>query len=205
MLGKNVRLFFSVFLVAVLIMPLQAQAADEAENFVNNISSKVVSIINDGAMDDKQKEKELEILFNKHVDTQWMAGFVLGKYKRTTSPELMKKYLELYHVYLVRSYVPRFKEYGSRDFKILRITQSDDNNYLVKMKLEGLNGQPDILVDYRLHKGKDGELRLTDVIGEGVSMVTTQRADFGGLISRKGMEYFLEKLEQKVNKLLEGS
>jgi ABC-type transporter MlaC component len=45
---------------------------------------------------------------------------------------------------------------------------------------------------------------LVDVVGEGISMIATQRSDFGGLLSRKGVDYFNEKLEKKVNKLMAG-
>jgi phospholipid transport system substrate-binding protein len=183
---------------------IAAAEVDGARAFVNGISKRVIDVINRTDIGDDGKEEKLVELFESHVDTDWMGEFVLGRFNRTITAAQKEKYLKLYHVYLVRSYVPRFQEYGSRELNILRINSKGDGDYLVKMNLTGAADMPEISVDYRIRKDLAGQFKLVDVVGEGISMIATQRSDFGGLLSRKGVDYFNEKLEKKVNKLMAG-
>ena len=41
-------------------------------------------------------------------------------------------------------------------------------------------------VDWRVRRNSTGELRIIDVIVEGISMGQTQRAEFGSVISKNG-------------------
>ncbi len=169
-----------------------------AKNFVVGISDKVFKVMNSQTFSAEKKESVLADIFNKYVDTKWMGTFVLGRYMQQLSPEQKKHYLELYHDYMIHSYVPRFRDYTGRDYEILRTEEKTNGEVVVQVRLKSMKGsEPDVNAYYRLHK-TDGTYKVIDFSGEGVSMITTQRSDFGGMISQKGVEHFLERLEAKV-------
>ncbi len=174
--------------------------AADPRDFVTKLTDKVLQIIRRDGLTDKQKETSLIKLFTNHVDSKWMAQFVLGRYWRDADAGQKKKYTSLYQDYLIQSYVPRFREYEGEEYEILRITDEGSRQYTIQSKLKGENGKPDVRVDYRIHK-KGGKFLIIDVVGEGISLITTQRSDFGGMISRKGLDHFIEKLEEKVKKM----
>lgn len=186
--------------------PAAAPAAEKAavpsnsgpKQFVDGLSKKVFGIMNDEALDTDQKQKALAGIFNQYADSKWMAMFVAGKYGKQLTPAQKSRYLKSYHDYLVYNYVPRFQEYTGKDYEILRV-QEKGQQTVVQVKLKGGSGS-DIRAEYLLRKG-DGGYKVVDLSGEGVSLITTQRSDFGGLIGSKGWDYFLDKLDEKVKKI----
>ena len=194
----------ALFVSGVLAVPAIAGGTDAsnsadssvAEQFVRSVSDDVLAIIQDNNLSNSAKEEALVSIFNTYVDTNWM-----GKYYRQASEEQQKRYLELYHEYLLRSYVPRFRDYAGGAFEIQRVVATGKKGFNVQSIIKGTNGDPDIRVDYTIKKNGEQAFRIVDIKGEGVSLLATQRSDFAGLISRKGLSYFLEKLEGKVAKL----
>lgn len=175
--------------------------ADGAKNFVKSISDKVLAVVKDKSLSDSQKEKELTNIFQNSVDAKWMGRFAMGKYFRQASGEEQSKYLKLYNEFLIHSYVPRFREYTSEEFKISDVKAVEDGQVMVQTELvPQTKDAPAIRVDYRI-KSDAGIYKVIDVVGEGVSLITTQRSDFGGMISSKGVPYFISKLEERVKNL----
>ena len=48
---------------------------------------------------------------------------------------------------------------------------------------------------------QDGNFKITDFIGEGVSLIMTQRNDFNAILDQKGVDGFLNFLSDKVKEL----
>lgn len=202
---KTVRLFvFITFFFFASVSAEVAASEEGAQAFVNDLSTNALSIISSKKMTSDEKEKELHKLFGKSVDTEWMGKFVLGRYYRTTADKDRKRYQKLYHEYLIRSYVPKFRKYTNEAVRIIRVTKNSSEDYTVQTKLISSGGN-DIRIDYRILENELGKFKVIDIVGEGISLITTQRSDFGGLISRKGVEYFIDKLESKVKKMIKGN
>ncbi len=193
---------FYILLVA-LLLPTFANASKlddkDPEKFADNIANKIVEIIESKKSESDQQE-ELIDLFEKYVDTEWMARFALGKYFRQLDSDQKKKYLEGYRDYVIYTYIPRFKEYTGERIKILSSLNQGDGEFIVKSSLKTSKTKNDILVDYRLKKN-GSSFKIIDIIGEGVSLITTQRSDFAAPISQKGLDFFLDRLDKKVQML----
>jgi phospholipid transport system substrate-binding protein len=56
---------------------------------------------------------------------------------------------------------------------------------------------PPIKVDWRVRELRDHSLVAIDVIVEGVSLVVTQRSEFGSVIERRGMDGLLSELRRR--------
>lgn len=176
-----------------------ANDTNAAKEYLDKTSQKAIAVLKSSDAD-KEKATQLEKIFTENTDTQWMANFVIGRYIRDAKPEQKTKYFDLYKKYLINSYVPKFKQYTGQDFKIGSVSDAGKGEFIAKTTIKSdKSATGDILVDYRLIKS-GSSFKIVDIIGEGVSLITTQRSDFGGLISQKGFDFFLEKLEEKVKK-----
>jgi phospholipid transport system substrate-binding protein len=176
----------------------QIKESDPKE-FANKVSERVLAILQASA-DENEKEKRLISLFQNHVDTEWMAHFVLGRYTKTADDSQLGKFNDLYKDYMLNSYVPRFKSYSGQGFEVLRVQDSAGDKHVAQMKIKQKDpSKPDIRVDYVFHQDAKGNFKIIDIIGEGVSLISTQRSDFGGIISKDGMDKFLEVLGTKVS------
>jgi phospholipid transport system substrate-binding protein len=176
-----------------------ANDTNAAKEYLDKTSQLAIDIIKSKDTDNK-KAAALEKVFVENTDTSWMANFVIGRYIREATPAQKTKYFDLYKKYLINSYVPKFKQYTGQDFKINSVTEVGKGELIAKTAIvSSKSSTGTILVDYRIIKS-GSSFKIVDIIGEGVSLITTQRSDFGGLISQKGFEFFLTKLEEKVKK-----
>lgn len=189
-----------IILVALIGLLVWAPAAhadvDQAQKFVTDLGDRVISILS-STQSNGQKEETLKTIFRNAVDTNWMGRFVLGRYYRTIKPEQQERYLNLYEEFLIQMYIPRFQEFAGQELQINQVHDAGKGEYFVYTEIVPKKSEPPVRVDYRIRKNGDS-FKIVDIVGEGISLITTQRSDFGGLISRKGSDYFIDKLEQRV-------
>ncbi|NDF11290.1 MAG: ABC transporter substrate-binding protein [Proteobacteria bacterium] len=191
--------FLLVLFVGVFAATPVSAATDGARNFVQSLSNEVIGVIESKSSDSAKSDKLKEI-FLRSVDTDWMSRFVMGANYRALKDGQKQEYTNLYKDFLVYSYVPRFKEYTGEKLKIINIREDKNNEFFVQTELVRSSDKPAVRVDYRLRQ-KDGSYKLIDIIGEGVSLITTQRSDFAGVISRQGSDAFIKMLTERVKNL----
>lgn len=194
------RIFSVVCIALVALFVMSASAGEkEARAYVNNVSTKVLDIMANTKIDQNEKQKKLITVFEQTVDTKWIGRFVLGRYYNTATPAQKKAYDDVYREFLIRSYVPRFKEYKGQKFELTETRKDGKDEYLVKTLITSANDAP-IRVDYRLRDVGES-YKISDIISEGVSLINTQRSEFGSVVSREGMDYLVEKLKKRLEKL----
>lgn len=176
----------------------QVKEVEAVQDFVNNLHQDIFTLINDDVKTKTAKLAELSEIFTEYVDVKWMSLYAIGKYRRMVAKAKLQAYSQSYQKYMIHNYVPKFEKYGAVDYKILNVNQKKPNLFEISMKYSDA-GQPDILVSYMLLKKKGSDkYQLIDIKTEGVSLLTTQRSDFSGLIAKKGFDYFLNKLQEKL-------
>ncbi len=196
-----IKRIISVFCAAFVVFAgVSAQAGEkEAKAYVQDVSNRVLDIISSSKFSQDEKQKKLIGVFEKTVDTKWIGRFVLGRYYNTATAAQKKAYDDVYREFLIRSYVPRFKEYKGQKFELTETRKDGNNEYLVKTLITSESDAP-IRVDYRVRDGGNG-FKVSDIISEGVSLINTQRSEFGSAVSREGMDYLIEQLKDRLAKL----
>ncbi len=194
-----VKRFFAA--VAVIMLPLcyaasAAASVEQARVFVTDLSDTTLGIIKNSSVSSAEKEQQLTALFKKTIDTEWIGKFALGRYIRTLTPEQKERYRTLYTEFLILNYVPNFRDYTGQTLNISSISEPAENNYLVQTAIVNPDGGT-IRVDYRLRQ-KGNDFVIYDIIAEGVSLITTQRSEFGSILAQQGVDGLLNKLEARV-------
>lgn len=193
---RFVAITFLFIVTAFAAVPAFASLEDNGKQFVDTMAGKVLAIIQDKTKSDDAKEAELRTIFNDKVDIDWMGRFAAGRYFARMSDEEKKRYSSAYHDYLLNSYVPRFREYTGEKIQVNGASKAAENEVMVQTSIVVPNVQQPVLVDYRL-KSAQGGFRVVDIIAEGISLITTQRTDFGTAIGNEGVDAFLARLEAK--------
>jgi len=173
-----------------------AHSEDEARAFVSQTADKAVAIIISDVSEEEISQK-LEALFTKQVGIGWISRFVLGRQWRQLEEAQKKSYQENYRKFLIKNYTESFREYtADTTYKITRSRPlKRDGQYLVGMEINQPKNPQPIKIDYRLHS-HDGAYQITDIVVEGVSLLTTQRSEFSSVIQRNGIEYLIENLNK---------
>ena len=190
-------------ITAFLALSFSAQAGspEGAKEYASSIGSRVLAILNDTGTDQGQKMDALEVLFVKVVDVEWVGKFVLGTHWRAATDAQKAAYMEAYRTFLIKHYTSRFADYGGETFDLPISREERKGEYFVRMEIKRPMGQAPVIVDYRLRENADNTYRVFDIIVEGVSLIATQRSEFGSVVSRKGLDDLTAKLKNKTDKL----
>jgi phospholipid transport system substrate-binding protein len=174
-----------------------ARAESDPKTFVANLGDEALKTLTETQLDDAERERRFRELFVSHFDVAGIGRTVLGRYWRTATAEEKAEYLKLFEDFIVKTYSSRFKVYSGEQFVVQDLREDRDGYATVKSTVESPAGQ-DVQVLWRTRQ-TDGELRIVDVMVEGVSMVITQQRDFASVVQRSGgtVEGLLAALREK--------
>ncbi|MFI4983930.1 MAG: phospholipid-binding protein MlaC [Rickettsiales bacterium] len=165
--------------------------------FVSSTSDKVIQIVKSSSQNNA-KETQLTALFEQVMDIDWIGRFTIGSYWNSLSDAQKGTYLTSYRKFLVSSYVPIFKDYNGQSFKVKSVKDMGNDSYLVETEITAPNSQVASKVEYRIKQTPSG-YKVRDIIAEGVSMINTQRSDFGSVLTESGFDGLNNKLLSKVD------
>lgn len=191
------RFFGPILAALALIMTVsaaQAATVSPQQAFIDKIASDVLAIVKSDAAD---KSTKLENIFANTVDFDWVGKFVLGRHFKTATPAQQTAYLAAYRPFIIKNYVSRLTKYTGQTYKITGTRTSTDGASLVSMQLLDPKGPP-VLVDYRV-SGKPGAFKVTDIVVEDVSLITTQRAEFNAVVNKNGLDFLISALKKKAS------
>ena len=169
-------------LLAGRFAPALAQdSGDEA--FVRQFSQKLIAVLNgSGSLADKRAA--ILPLIDQNVDVDGIARFSMGRYWRMATPAQQQQFTALFHRVLLQSITDKLGEYQGVSVTLGATTPRGNGRSAVSTTIDR-PGQPPTSVDWVIdHVG--GSPRVSDVIGEGVSLSITQRGDYSSYLQRNG-------------------
>ena len=198
---KLLRLFvvaLALCSAGIISAPSKAATSEEAGKYIEGIGSNALAVISNKSLDKAGKQAKLEAIFSDSVDFNWVSRFVMGRYWRQATDAQKTRYVAEYKKFLILNYTSRFTQYTSGSFKVTSSKDNGNNEFTVSMQIQAgaANSEP-VLVDYRVRAGDTGGFKIFDVIVEGVSLLATQRSEFGSVLSKEGIDYLTDQLVAK--------
>ncbi|MFQ3306829.1 MAG: phospholipid transport system substrate-binding protein [Candidatus Midichloriaceae bacterium] len=194
------RKFYLVFLLLFLfISPVLSNEKEVlVVDFVKNTAHEISSVMRSTDIDNDQKLNQLNRIFCKVVDINWMGKFAIGKYYKQLNKSEILEYKELYKNFLIQMYAPKFTDYNGESLKINSVKSIGNSQYIISTTIvSGDHSGKNIMISYRI-KEKDGVFKILDIIPEGISLVFGQRSDFTSVISQHGVDGLLDKIREKI-------
>ncbi|HYC53866.1 MAG TPA: ABC transporter substrate-binding protein [Candidatus Binatia bacterium] len=185
----------SLALTATLAAHATPAAGTSPEQFVEQTAGQVLEILRSTAAR-PDKLARLEALLDTRSDLETVTKLVLASNYRKFSDQQRTEFQKLFKQYLSATYGGQIDKYSNERIEVTGGRPEAQGDYTVQTRLKRGNGQPDILVDYRLRQ-KDGQWMLIDVIGEGVSLIANLRSQFQEILSQGGPERLLKVLREK--------
>jgi phospholipid transport system substrate-binding protein len=200
---KTAAFLLPCLLAVLLLLPLPAKATIDGgapSAFISELGTAAIAMLSNKDLDQKSKIDQFRELLQNGFALKAISRFVLGPYWKKTSPEQRERYTALFEEYVISSYANRLRDYGGETFKVTGEKLYDEKSAAVSTLILRPNGEP-VVVDWRIRR-RNGELKIVDVVIEGISMGQTQRSDFGSAIRGKGgdIDAFLDVLERKVRR-----
>ena len=188
---KSFVMTLSLFVLTVPIIK-----AGDVED-INSMVKKKVSVIFDllGKQDIEKNERNEKIVgeLNEIMDFQLAAYLSLGKHWKKVSKTQKKEFVETFQQYINNYIVEKIDLYTNQkidigDSKIVKKGRAE-------LEIGILSGGETLQVNFKLRKNKKKEWRVYDVDIEGVSLITTFRSQFSGVLKNSSFEELLEKLK----------
>lgn len=175
--------------------PPALASAETPEKFVERTSNDVLAILRDPAARHDAKIDRLQVMLDQRSDFETISKLVLAVHFRRFSDAQKKDFQALLHRYLTTTYGHQIDNYANETVSIVGGRPEARGDYTVQTKIHRTSGQ-DLSVEYRLRKAGD-EWRLIDVIGEGISLVSNLRSQFGEILNSGGPDKLLQVLRDK--------
>ncbi|MGI9493301.1 MAG: MlaC/ttg2D family ABC transporter substrate-binding protein [Geminicoccaceae bacterium] len=186
-------------LAAAFSLPLPALAAaspEAARDVIQTVGQQVLDILKDG-VSQEEKFDQLVILLDKWIDLDLVARLILARHWRTADEAQKQEYLKLFRAYALDSLASKLHIYNGQEFEVTSSQPAGKRDAVVKTLIYSPD-RPPLHVDWRLREKDDGNLVAIDLIVESVSMIVTQRSEFGAVVERNGMDGLLDELRQRI-------
>jgi phospholipid transport system substrate-binding protein len=130
-----------------------------------------------------------------HVDTQYCAQLVLGKYWRTATPQQRDRFINAFYHSMLNNYGAAIIEFTSNTLKVYPTRMSSDSQVAtVRTEMMRSSGPP-VSVNYYMHMTPQG-WKAWDVVIDGVSYILSYRQDFQPQIAQQGLDAVIDRLEK---------
>ncbi|UCM85608.1 MAG: ABC transporter substrate-binding protein [Rickettsia endosymbiont of Culicoides impunctatus] len=164
------------------------------DNYVNQLIKDGLEVFNDQNLTQDGKIAKSKMLILANLDLDWMAKFTLGVYRRTLTPEQIKQFTEVYGNYVSTVYADLVKNYHGQQPKVEQVRILDKGEFMVEMligtaKVNYLVRQKDV--------SDNSSFKVSDVITEGVSMISSQQSEFMNILSNSGFDTLIDELVKK--------
>jgi phospholipid transport system substrate-binding protein len=186
-----------LLLALLLLVAPPVAAAPTASAFVAELTEQAVTELNRTKAADTEREEQFRRLLLKGFDVETISRFVLGRHWRSATPALQSRYQALFPDYVVRVLAKLAPVYNGETLVILQEHRIEpDGDALVRTRVRRPDGEVLLArIDFRVRATGAGP-RIIDVVVEGVSMITTQRAEFDSVVGREGMAGLIAMMER---------
>lgn len=199
--GSLLRRTAGIALVAIALGAGVVSAADNSDpkRFVEATAEKVLEVLGDKDLTFEQKSAKLETYLDDCCDFATTAKLAMARNWRSLSTAQQEEFVGLFKNYLIVTYRDNINSYGGQTVEVTGGHDEPRGDYTVQTKIRGGNTD-DILVEYRLRRGKNGGWYIIDVVAEGISLISNLRSQFQEVMSSGGAETLMRKMREKAGK-----
>jgi phospholipid transport system substrate-binding protein len=187
--------------VPVAAAPAAAQSAaqESPSQVIETAANGLLKALNADRQAYRNNPSKVQALVDQyilpHVDTQFAAQLVLGKYWRKATAQQRERFINAFYHSMLNNYGTAIVAFTSNTLKVYPTRLSaGSQNATVRTEMARTSGAP-VDVNYYMHMTPDG-WKAWDVVIDGVSYVMSYRQDFGSQIAQQGINAVINRLER---------
>jgi phospholipid transport system substrate-binding protein len=161
-----------------------AAVSAEPVGFIDNLANHTLRILGEH-LPAAESEQRFKALLLENFDMPRISRFVLGRYWLTASSQEKEEFQGLLPDYVARSYSKRFANYSGETVKVTRSRPVREDTTVVSSQIVNPSGASPVSAEWWVVRTGD-DLRIIDVVVDGVSLVLTLRQEFVAVIEQQG-------------------
>ena len=170
----------------------------DPQEFVNEFVRNSVQNIITADVDDAEKTVRFRNLLESVFDIPSIGRFVLGRTWQRLESRDQDVFLSLFKDVIIQTWSRRFNEYDGQTIIVKGTIRDGKHGMVVNSVINGTAGKKYSL-QWRLRK-RASELKIVDIIVEGISMAITYRQDYASIMRKNsgGIDSLLDQLGLKI-------
>ena len=196
--GRSIAVILLCWTTSTGAVAAQGTPPNEASEFLGTLANHALSVLQSSELTLEQREAKVRDLLAENFDLEKIGRFVLGKSWREANDDQKKEYQRLFGEFVTQTYAKRLGGYTGEQFKVLKAEAYGKSDAIVLTEIARPSGPP-LKAGWRV-RGASGNLKILDVMVEGVSMAATQRSEFQSVVQNHGLNGLIEMLRLKVDK-----
>ena len=202
---RKLPVILSVYLVAISLgLPAQSAAmaqdgGDKPAKFIQGLADEAIAILRDREGSFDEREKRFREVLKDDFAMKKIGRFAAGKFWRQMSADQQQQYQQLFEEWVLKTYSIRFGGYSGETVNVLKTIKAGQTDVFVRTKIKSSSGRA-LKVDWRVRNIKDN-YKIIDVVVEGVSMLVTQKAEFGAVLRQRGIDGLIGILRSQLDRL----
>jgi phospholipid transport system substrate-binding protein len=181
--GRRALLFGALAALAAAPGKARADAAARAEALVETLGAELIGLLRSGRTE-AALYGDFERLLARYADVPVVAASSLGPPWRTASEAQKSAYVAAFRTYLARKYGKQFRDYQNATIAVVRARDGGRNGVLVETRIVRPGREP-FAVEWQVSE-RGGAPRVVNLVIEGVSLLTNERAEIGAMLEAEG-------------------
>ena len=153
----------------------------EPDVFVQSTVNRASEAL-DNKFSKEEKIKKLKDIAKETVDIRGIGFYTLGAYRKSATDKQIKEYASLFEQYFLKSFASRLAEYSNPEIEVKSKKEINKNYTMVSSVLVATEQRPEVKIDWRIYTKNPENLKIRDLIIEGLSLVRTQKEEFSSII-----------------------
>ena len=180
---KKFLIYISFIIINLTI--INKSYSIEPDVFVQSTVNRASHVLSDNLSKD-QKIDELKSIASETVDVKGIGMYTLGSYRKTLSEDQKKQYDDLFGQYFLKTFSSRLAEYSNPEIEVKSKEKLNENYTMVSSILVSTEQRPEVNIDWRIYTKNPDDLKIRDLIIEGLSLARTQKEEFASIIESNG-------------------
>ena len=170
-----------LFFVLISILNINHSYSIESDVFVQSTVNRASEVLS-GKFSKKEKIDKLKEIASETVDIRGIGFYTLVAYRKDINENQIKHYETLFEQYFLKSFASRLAEYSNPKIEVVSKKKLNKNYTMVSSILISTEQRPEVKIDWRIYTKNPDDLKIRDLIIEGLSLVRTQKEEFSSII-----------------------
>tara|TARA_B110000967_G_C18583485_1_gene410858 strand:+ start:33 stop:632 length:600 start_codon:yes stop_codon:yes gene_type:complete len=175
------KILTSLTFIIIFFSSISKVYSIEADVFVQSTVNRAAKTLS-GNLTKEERVEMLKKIARDTVDIKGIGFYSLGAYKKDLNDDQLKRYVEVFSEYFLKSFSSRLAEYSNPEIDVVSKKKINENYTIVSSILVSTESRPEVKIEWRVYTKNPDNLLIRDLIIEGLSLARTQKEEFSSII-----------------------
>jgi len=175
------KILTTISFLIIFFSSIEKVYSIEPDVFVQSTVNRAAKTLG-GNFTKKERIEKLKEIASETVDINGIGYYTLGAYRKNLNDKQIEQYEVLFEQYFLKSFASRLAEYTNPEIEVVSKTKINENYTMVSSVLVSTEQRPEVKIDWRIYTKNPKNLKIRDLVIEGLSLARTQKEEFSSII-----------------------